>query len=156
MLWWPYKRETIVSSLSEKELMTRLDLITSPPVRSKKYLDQKASFIGTLDKNHFRISPKVNAPENFLPIIEGTIDTTSMGCIIFLKFKLFFSSMMFLTFWSGITLLVGAFFIFIIHQTNLGLLSISAGLINYFFTVYFFSRKVKESFNRLLNELKMT
>ncbi|MDX1629803.1 MAG: hypothetical protein R3345_13945 [Fulvivirga sp.] len=151
----PYKQETIVSSYTLYEVVEVLNKITTPPVRSKQYLEKNAVFIGTIRDNEFKISLKVDAPENFLPIITGRVEETSMGCILFLQFKLFFSSFLFLVFWSVICLAIALFFYLAVGETVYAFISLTAGVVNYVITLTAFQRKVKESHNVLMNALKM-
>ncbi|MTI21878.1 hypothetical protein E1176_12670 [Fulvivirga sp. RKSG066] len=137
------------------EVISRLKRLTCAPSLSKRDIDQRATFIGRVEQSTFRVSLKVDAPENFLPIIDGEIDETSMGCIVYLKFKLFFSSIMFLTLWSAICLLIFLFFLFIVHEKAYAITALLVGLANYFVTLFYFSKKVKESHNVLMQTLKM-
>lgn len=155
MIFFPFKKETIVSSFSAEEVTRRLELITSSPALSKENLKPNTTFIGQISSGQFRISLRVNRPENFLPLIKGFIDATSMGCIISLHYGLFFSSQLFLAFWTAVCSLVAVFFYFIADQTTYSIIAICAGAFNYIFTTLYFLRKVDESHKELLKALKM-
>lgn len=152
---FPVREETIVSPHSQDEVINRLKSLTTPPVLSKKDQDPKAVFVGQIFEKSFRLSLKINAPENFLPIVYGIVDKTSMGSIVFLKFKLFFSSLMFLIFWSSICLLACIFLLLIAKEITYGFLALFIGLLNYAVTMFTFNRKVKESHKALMNSLKI-
>jgi len=151
----PIKNETFVSPLRASEVAHKLKSSTCPPALSKNEIDPLAVFIGSVKQESFKISLKVNAPENFLPIIYGSIDELSMGSIVSIKFRLFFSSLMFLTFWSGICILTSLFFFLIEENGTYGVIAIAAGALNYFVTLFYFHKKVKESHKALMSVLKM-
>lgn len=151
----PVRKETIVSPHRQVEVINQLKLLTTPPVLSKKDEAPSAIFVGAILKSTFKISLRINAPDNFLPIIYGKVDQTSIGCIVFLKFKLFFSSLMFLVFWSSVCLLAGVTLIFIAKETFYGCLAFIIGAVNYVVTMTNFNRKVNQSHQVLMRALKI-
>lgn len=151
----PVRKETIVSPHHQSEVINQLTLLTTPPVLSKKDETPSALFVGKILKDTFKISLRINSPDNFLPIIYGKVEQTSIGSIVFLKFKLFFSSLMFLIFWSSVCLLAGASLVFIAGETLYGCLAFLIGLINYAVTLTNFNRKVRHSYQVLMEALKI-
>lgn len=64
-------------------------------------------FSGWVQENRFRISLKISKPNNYIPLVVGKIETTSSGCLVFVSYKLFPVTKMFLIFWSLFITLAG-------------------------------------------------
>ena len=83
----PFEEETIVSARSQTEIVKLLSkftyLVTDSTVPAKHI------FNGNIENDNFRISLKVNSPQNALPLAIGKIESTSKGSIVFLKYELF-------------------------------------------------------------------
>ena len=108
-------------------------------------------FNGWVKKDKFSISLKVARPQNFLPVMNGNIEETSAGSIIFVKYRLFPTSTAFLLFWSVITLLMAVFFGYIGRYVFAGI-SIALGISNYAVAVANFKIQVRRS-SRVLRSL---
>ena len=115
---FPNHTEVLVSSFSCEEVARKITTVT----RKVNYMDyrdyavESYQFNGEIDKGNFRLSLIIKRADSFLPLIRGRIEPTKTGCILFLKYSLFPSSVFFLAFWSIITALFGAFFIFYENQ----------------------------------------
>lgn len=155
MRWLPVQSKIIVSPLQAYEVIQLLQKATSPPSLDKKDHSNQTIFVGIIDQNTFRISMKLKVPENFSPIIYGKVDNTSIGSIISIEFSLFFSSQMFLIFWSTICAAASLLFIFLFNESVYALISLSVGLINYTVAILNFNKKIDECHQSLLNVLKM-
>ncbi len=155
MKWLPVQNKTIVSPLKAHEVIQILENVTSPPSLDKKDHLPQSTFIGLVDQYYFRLSKRLKVPENFSPIIIGKVDKTSLGSIITLRYSLFFSSQMFLIFWSAICLIASLLFIFLFNETIYALVALLVGLINYAITIVNFNKKIRESHQSLLSVLKM-
>ena len=151
----PMQNETIVSSLKAREVIQQIQNVTAPPTRDKKELDTNTQFIGFIDQMTFRLSMKLKVPENFSPIIYGRVDETSLGSIVYIRFRLFFSSQLFLVFWSSICLLAFLLFFFLFKEPLYASLALLVGILNYSISVINFKRKSRESLTALLYVLKM-
>ena len=66
-----------------------------------------ARFTGWVKENRFRVSLKISKPNNYIPLVTGRIEPTSTGCLVFVTYKLFPVTKMFLVFWSAFILLAG-------------------------------------------------
>ncbi|MDX5339839.1 MAG: hypothetical protein LPK25_12475 [Cyclobacteriaceae bacterium] len=153
----PYHTETLVSVLTKKEVLGHLMRVT----REVNFLDSRTQalpdgikFNGMIGQEGFRISRVVKRGESFLPLICGEVEETPRGCIIFLKFQLFPTTVFFLAFWSIVLLAFSVFYFFAIQNFNYGLLCLGLGVLNYLLGMFFFHRQVKmtrEVFHELIN-----
>ncbi|MCA6074400.1 hypothetical protein [Fulvivirga sedimenti] len=149
----PYKSETVVSTLPPQEVLLRLQLATMPAVERQK--SKGAAFQGLIADDHFRISQSLSHPNNYVPLIEGQLDQTRHGTIIFLRYKLFFSSAMFLVFWTMITGAAGAFLLFTKQNYEYAALAFAMGLLNYVIVMMNFKKQVHISHNLLMEKLNI-
>ncbi|MBL6449698.1 hypothetical protein JMN32_25535 [Fulvivirga sp. 29W222] len=152
----PHKNETLVAPITALQALSRLSLVTQPAGLSQSHKSPDILFVGHIGKSSFRISRKVNYPQNYLPIIKGKIEGSSRGCIIFIKYRLFFSSILFFTFWTGMTMLIGLFFIFFPKEYGYAIIAFSSGVANYVVTLLNFNKQVKLSRAALDEALNMS
>lgn len=145
---FPLVRETIVSRNTAEDVEKKLWLSTYP-VKEGAYMPDKGDneflFNGWINNRRFKISRRLKSPENFLPLIKGTVEETSMGSLIFLRYSLFFSSNFFLVFWSVVTLFLSFFFLIFYDKALYALIAIVLGLGNYVIAMANFSMQVKKS-----------
>ena len=149
----PLKTETVVSTLAPDEVLLRLHLATMPAEKPEK--GSGATFQGLIADDHFRISQNLRHPNNFVPLIEGQLDQTKHGTLIFIKYKLFFSSVMFLVFWTLVTFGAGAFLLVSGENTRYAMMAFALGLLNYGIVILNFNKQVKISHNLLLEKLNI-
>lgn len=156
MPFLPSHSEILVTVFSRKEVVERLGKAT----KNVNFLDYEArnangfKFNGILTEEGFNVSLFVNKGDSFLPLINGKFEATPKGCILFLKYSLFPSSVFFLAFWSIVTVLLTIFFGLIVKNLQYALITFSLGLGNYLFAWSYFKRKIKVSrtiFHELLN-----
>jgi hypothetical protein len=156
MPFFPSHSEVLVSPFNKTEVIDRLEKVT----KNVNFLDYEARkakghrFNGTLKKDSFSISLVIDKGDSFLPLIQGKFETTPMGCMLFLKYSLFPSSVFFLAFWTIVTLLLTLFFGLIAKNLWYALISFLLGLGNYLFSWAYFKRKIRISqgiFYELLN-----
>lgn len=136
--------------------MKHLNLVT----QELNFLDQRSHkgkqilFNGIVGKNGFRISKVTNRADSFIPIILGRVEPTHRGCIIFINYRLFASSVFFLVFWSIILAAFTALYLFLIPNFLYAGICTGLGITNYLLAMYFFHRQVKASravFYQLIN-----
>lgn len=154
MQLWPTERETIVSSLSAQEVAKRLQRVTQPSPRSEGLLTPYQSdyiFNGTVGTDSFRLARKIIRPNNFLPFISGTIEATSQGCLIFVRYRLFAATTIFLIFWSVVTIGFAWYLTTYERLYHYALLSLAVGIANYAVAVLNFKKQLVIS-RRLLRE----
>lgn len=144
---FPHHSEILVSSFSCEEVARKIAAVT----KRVNYLDyaeysvENCRFNGEIDKNRFRLSLVIKRADSFLPLIKGKIEPTNNGCILFLKYTLFPSSVFFLVFWSTITLLSAFLFVMYNNQWLYASLCLLAGTGNFAFAWLYFKSKLKQS-----------
>lgn len=141
----PHKNETLVLPITCEQVISRLSLLTQPASLTELSGDEEIRFNGFVGTTNFQISRKLSYPQNYLPLIKGRIETSSRGCIIFLKYRLFFGSLMFFTFWTIMTILIGLFLIFFTAEYVYAVISFASGAINFLVTVMNFNKQVSIS-----------
>lgn len=150
----PLHQETFVLPFNGQETIWRLKQVIRPLDKDVAYPEEaeaKFLFNGWIEENRFRISRKIRYPENFLPLMIGRIETTSVGSILFIRYRLFSSAAMFLVFWTVISLLLGLFFL-LFHQEYLyAAVAFGLGMGNYFIATKNFHIQIRSS-RKALNE----
>ncbi len=111
MKFKPFEEETIVSALTREEIINQISRVTHVPSINKT--PKKYVFNGNVEESTFRISLKVNYPQNALPLAIGTIEPTSKGSIVFLKYQLFPATKVMLAVISGIIVSICITFVLI-------------------------------------------
>ena len=139
----PYYFETLVLPFTSVEVLEIINLNIINGNASQENKDR--TYMGSISKSKFRIYEKLNRPDNFLPVIRGRIESTSKGCIIFTSYNLLFSTALFLSFWTIVTLLLFILFLFEFNQTLYSAISLLACILNYLFTSNQFHRRAKKS-----------
>ena len=102
----PSYQETLVLPRSAKDIEERLSASTS----SKPFLqpdEAELLFSGWIKPDRFRIALRLRRPNHFIPLVIGTIDSTSSGCLISLSYQLFPHTRFLLYGWTGFLLLGG-------------------------------------------------
>lgn len=156
---WPVYTETIVLSYDRQTLLLKLDEairhVSEGPRMDNPKEDKEKLFNGVLHENGFKISKRIKHAENFLPLISGEIESARSGSILFLTYTCFFSTMMFLGFWSVISILAGFIFIFPGENFSTGLSLIAFGIGQYILSMFFFYRQVNKSRKVLFDILEI-
>ena len=158
MEYLPFRSETVVLPYDAAEVKNRLIRVIKP-VRDKyqQKTEEKTGssqylFNGTFENDRFTISQIIKQPENFLPLISGKIESTSVGCIMFLKYHMFFSTNMFLGFWSVVTFLMTLLFVIGYNNYLYATVCFGFGVVNYSIAIANFNVQVKKS-KRLLDQV---
>ena len=151
----PHKNETLVLPINALQVISRLSRLTQPANLSASGTGHKILFNGYVGSSSFKVSRKVNYPQNYMPIIQGKIEASSRGCIVFLKYNLFFSSLMFFSFWTIMSFIIGIFLIVYSKAYLYAAVSFTAGGLNYLITVLNFNKQVKLSREALDKALKI-
>jgi GT2 family glycosyltransferase len=116
------------------------DEFLPPVLTDKEYL-----FNGTIADYKFRISKKISHADNFLPLIVGKIESSSKGSILFITYRMFPSTLVFMGFFCLMLLLAALFFLLVEKNwtTSVFLFFILTGI--YLISVLDFNQKVKIS-----------
>lgn len=139
----PVRRETIISSYSLSQIRQLLEIAVHK------------DFNGRVSGKTFRLSRKVNYPNNYIPLVHGTLESSSRGCIIMVKYTLFFSTRMFLIFWSSLCLLIGLVLLAFTPEYSYGLIALGGAMANYGVTMANFNKQFKLTRNLLLTSLEI-
>jgi hypothetical protein len=159
MTFFLYFRETLILPHDVKDVKTRLIRHVKTvaefrrPYSSSLMAVDVHKFNGFFKKNEFRIYKAIKAPQNFMPLVIGKIEPTSQGCIVFLRYKLFLMTRVFLVFWISICLFFAFLFLFYYNHPSLSALSFILGLLNYVIAVAGFRmhlKKTKEELHEIL------
>jgi hypothetical protein len=103
----PSFRETLVLPRSARDIGERLSASTS----HKPFLqpdEAELLFSGWVKPDRFRIALRIRRPNHFIPLVIGTIDSTSSGCLVVLSYQLFPLTQILLYGWTCFLLLGGA------------------------------------------------
>lgn len=154
MKFFPCQSSVFVSGYTTDEIIHKLEAAIKPakvkedvfsehwllPTRN---LEQSYPFRGSIQESNFRIARKVTYPESFMPLIDGKIEPTSKGSILFVDYTLLKSTRIFMTAALIFTFLIGVFFL--LAERNLWYFLASLGVMGmgYGVTWLSFQQKVK-------------
>lgn len=152
----PIHSETLVSALTKEEVLGHLIRVTREVnfLDARTQQDPKIRFNGMIGQEGFRISRTIKRGDSFLPLMTGEVESTPRGCIIFVKYSLFPTTVLFLIFWSVVLLAFAAYYFFGVQNINYGSICIALAALNYALGIFFFQRQVKASrevFHELIN-----
>jgi hypothetical protein len=103
----PQKNETLIVAHDWDVVLERLSAVTTDQVnyegRTLKIL------AGWIKDDRFQLLIRQRRPNSFMPLVEGKIEPTSTGCLIFLQYRLMPITRMYLVLWTIIALISGAF-----------------------------------------------
>lgn len=124
---WNLNQRTYILPFDKNRLLIHLKYLTKPygekPNRKKDY--ERYRFTGKIEKNTFRLSRTVLEPNNFLSIAEGTIEATSKGSLLQIKYKTFKFTRTLIWFWTflglSMTLYFGFYKMNILYAVLIGL-----------------------------------
>ncbi|MEQ9443605.1 MAG: hypothetical protein RIG62_31490 [Cyclobacteriaceae bacterium] len=145
MAWIPVENETLVLPYPAEEVFMRIRQVTKPlepylPLASQE--EKTIQFNGVVKPDGFHLSRKLTRPNSFLPMITGKVAPTSKGCIVFLSYKMFSATLLFIGFWSIITLLIALYFMLYEKLHAYGGIAIGIGLMNYIISLLSFQKQV--------------
>ena len=103
---FPQVTETWVSAQGRDEMVMALKRVTvsvdATVVVEKKY------FTGWIENDRFRLSLYTHRPTPFIPIMHGMVESTSGGCVLFVRYSMVPATRIFLLFWTLFILAAGA------------------------------------------------
>lgn len=150
----PIERETWVLPYSQDEVFRKLWKVTKPVLPETQIPDVPEHtflFNGWVKQGRFKLSKKILRADNFLPIIYGEVENTSKGSIVFVRYQLFFATIVFLAFWSVVTVLFAVYFYIYEKLYLYSGISMAVGMANYLIAVLNFKKQVELS-SKLLRE----
>lgn len=113
--WLPHEHETLIVGHDWDVVLLRLDEASSPEIIEEGRTPTPLT--GWIKDDRFQFMLRQRRPNSFTPVIEGKIDPTSSGCIIFLHYKLMPVTRMYLILWTSIVLLSSLILLF--HYRNI-------------------------------------
>ena len=151
-----FHSETLVSALTKEEVLGHLIRVTREVnfLDARTQLDSKIWFNGMIGQDRFRISKAVRRGDSFLPLMKGEVESTPRGCIIFVRYSLFPTTVLFLSFWSVVLLSFAAYYFVGLQNISYGSICVGLAVLNYILGILFFQRQVKASrelFHELIN-----
>jgi hypothetical protein len=118
----PQKKETLIVAHDWDVVLQRLFDVTTDEVnyagRTPKVL------AGWIKDDRFQLLIRQRRMNSFMPVVEGKIDPTSTGCLIFLHYRLMPVTRMYLILWTIITFVSGIFLSIYYLNILLGLASV--------------------------------
>jgi hypothetical protein len=148
MSLWPFQNRTLVLSCTADEGLRRLrsaafemDKKEFNP-KEKLAPEDEIEFNGWFSDYNFRVSKRITHPDNFLPLVDGRLEPTSNGSILFVNFKLFFGSLVMVMLWTILSILLSIFFIFVYKHTVYASIAVVVGLVQYIVVMLNFNRQV--------------
>jgi len=107
--------------------------------------DEQLMFVGKVKQYGFQLSRRVQRANNYLPLMRGHIESTSLGSIVFIRYRLFLWTFSFLVFWSVLTMIFALYFMVYEEVYVNAIVSLLLGVANYVVAVLNFHRQVKVS-----------
>ena len=155
MRLWPTESETLVLPAPADRVLRLLRNAIQPPASQNRLAVASREgylFNGKIDGESFCLSQKITRPNNFLPLIVGTIDPTSQGCLVFVRYRLFNTTRLFLAFWSVVSVGFAIYLAAYEHLYGYAAFSVGIGTTNYLVATLNFRRQVGIS-QRLLRQV---
>lgn len=140
---FPAREKTLVSSLTKEEVIIKIAQRTK--IINNDWIPDKPWFNGHFTNDTFRLSLFVNYSQNYLPLVKGRVEDTSLGSILFLKLRLFPAAKLYLIIFTILSLLIGLVFLLLSGSMTSGILSFLIGLLNYLLLTVNFHRKAEET-----------
>ena len=117
--WLPHESETLIVGHDWDVVLQRLDEASSPEIIEPGRTPTPLT--GWIKDDRFQLMLRQRRPNSFTPVIEGKIDPTSSGCIIFLRYKLMPVTRMYLILWTCIVLVSVLILLFYYRDIKWGL-----------------------------------
>ncbi len=144
----PVRSSTFVVAYPADEVKSRLCAVVKSVDESvfrSSGREENYMFNGIIQSDKFIISRKLNHYQNFIPRIRGRIESTSRGSIVFVKYSLFFGSLLIWLLVSSIVFTIGLVFLLLQQNLTFFLIALAGLIINYAVILANFNRQVKIS-----------
>lgn len=114
----PSHSETIVTSLEASDVTARFQKATANTVQWDQgfKMDNSKLFYGYVQDEHFQIALRNMRLFSFNPLVQGRVERTHSGSILFLDYRLFVMTRVLLLFWSAFILV--ASIVALYYQAN--------------------------------------
>lgn len=109
MRLYPEFTESLLINIGADQLIDRIRKATAsaPPGNPTPATQEKIYFTGIVSPENFTISLRRNRPNMFGPMVQGKVEPTAEGCLVFLEYKFYPATRAYLTFWSIFVLTIG-------------------------------------------------
>lgn len=119
----PQKNETLIVVHDWDVVLERLSAITTDRIN---YVGREPKILaGWIKDDRFQLLIRQRRPNSFMPLVEGKIDPTSTGCLIFLHYRLMPITRMYLVLWTIIAFVSGVFLAAYYRNILLGVAAIA-------------------------------
>ena len=102
---FPNDSETFVRTESAEEILSRISSELDKPYRGIR----GENLTGWVRNFEFQLTIQLRRQHLFMPVVNGTIEETSKGAIIFMKYSLFPGTRVLLLFWTFVLPVAGGF-----------------------------------------------
>lgn len=151
----PRDEEILILGSQPEEVLQMLHQSTKADREGRHKNDhERYAFHGTISGDTFTIAPTLAYPSNYVPRIEGRIAGTSLGCVVWLNYRLFPSTQLFLVLGSAMLLSLLMLFMLAFPNVLYALTALLAGIGNYWITLTSFRKQTREAHERLLRILE--
>ncbi|HZB13743.1 MAG TPA: hypothetical protein VE467_11965 [Chryseolinea sp.] len=118
----PQKNETLIVAHDWDVVLERLSEVTADQLNYEGKPPKKLA--GWIKDDRFQLLIRQRRPNSFAPVVEGKIDPTSAGCLIYLQYRLMPMTRMYLVLWTILAFISGIFLAIYYGNFMVGLASI--------------------------------
>jgi hypothetical protein len=152
VIWLPFRNTVLVSVHGAETLLEKLRRVCYNPSEDD-VAQNRHRFNGRVSAAGFSISRRLSYPDNYLPLIRGRVEKIPGGCLVHIRYNLFFSSRIILIFWTLLSL-AAAVALFWRGQPLGAVPALLFGLGNYGVTMANFRRQLHLSEAELMKVLE--
>lgn len=105
---FPNDSETIVKTDRLEDVLHKIAAEIESPFKGLR----SENLTGWVRDNDFQLTIQLRRHHLFMPVVDGSVEKTSKGVIVFLRYTLFPATRVLLTFWTFILPVAGAFISF--------------------------------------------
>ncbi|MEH0156318.1 hypothetical protein V6R21_19360 [Limibacter armeniacum] len=135
---------TLVLPFSAAEAKSRLEEATLPPGYKPEHgFENFFQFNGIIKKDTFTFSRRIRTAQNFLPVVTGEIECSNPGSLVFVHFRMFESTKLYLYLGTLICLTLLVLFVFVKPNIVYASICLMMLVLNYLTTLLSFHRQVK-------------
>lgn len=102
---FPNDRETIVKPESPEEVLFKIASEIQKPFKGLR----GENLTGWVKDSEFQLTIQLRRQHLFMPVVNGSVEKTSKGVIVFLRYTLFPGTRLLLFFWTCVMLIAGGF-----------------------------------------------
>jgi hypothetical protein len=151
----PFENRTLVVSHTHEDVFYKIynSLKSHESLLSERRDLSYLPFMGTVSMSSFRLVKNLRVSNSFVPVMNGQIEATRTGCLIFVRYRMFASSLFMLIFHSLLFASVAAYLCFAEGEILLACVALFAVFAVYLVALLNFYKLVKTSHSELLKLL---